>query len=40
MAADNAINIGRIRDIKTQPNTGKLFILSDDGSLWKMEKNN
>ena len=33
-------NIGRIRDIKTQPNTGKLFFLSDDGSLWKMEKNN
>ena len=33
-------NIGRIRDIKIQPNTGKLFFLSDDGSLWKMEKNN
>ena len=31
-------NIGRIRDIKIQPNTGKLFLLSDDGSLWKMEK--
>ena len=31
-------NIGRIRDIKIQPNTGKLFFLSDDGSLWKMEK--
>ena len=33
-------NIGRIRDIKIQPNTGKLFFLSDDGSLWQMEKNN
>ncbi len=33
-------NIGRIRDIKIQPNTGKFFFLSDDGSLWKMEKNN
>ena len=31
--------IGRIRDIKIQPNTGKLFFLSSDG-LWKMEKNN
>ena len=33
-------NIGRIRDVKIQPNTGKLFFLSDDGYLWKMEKNN
>ena len=33
-------NIGRIRDVKIQPNTGKLFFLSDNGSLWKMEKNN
>ena len=33
-------NIGRIRDVKIQPNTGKLFFLSDDGNLWKMEKNN
>ena len=33
-------NIGRIRDIKIQPYTGKLFFLSDNGSLWKMEKNN
>jgi len=31
-------NIGRIRDIKIQPNTGKLFFLSDEGSLWQMEK--
>ena len=30
--------IGRIRDIQVQPNTGKLFFLSDNGSLWKMEK--
>ena len=33
-------NIGRIRDVKIQPNTGKLFFLSDEGSLWQMEKNN
>ncbi len=31
-------NIGRIRDIKIQPDTGKLFFLSDDGSLWQMKK--
>ena len=31
-------NIGRIRDVKIQPNTGKLIFLSDDGYLWKMEK--
>jgi len=30
--------IGRIRDIQIQPNTGKLFFLSDKGSLWKLEK--
>jgi quinoprotein glucose dehydrogenase len=29
--------IGRIRDIQIQPNTSKLFFLSDEGSLWKME---
>jgi|TARA_Y100000590_G_scaffold431464_1_gene546301 glucose/arabinose dehydrogenase len=30
--------IGRIRDIKIQKETGKIFLLSDSGSLWKMEK--
>ena len=30
--------IGRIRDIQIQPDTGKLFFLSDKGFLWKMEK--
>jgi len=30
--------IGRVRDIQVQPNTGKLFLLSDNGSLWKLEK--
>ena len=30
--------IGRIRDIQIQPGTGKLFFLSDEGYLWKMEK--
>tara|TARA_B100001123_G_C15247747_1_gene1001564 strand:+ start:249 stop:1352 length:1104 start_codon:yes stop_codon:yes gene_type:complete len=31
--------IGRIRDIKTQKGSGKIFLLSDSGSLWKMENN-
>ena len=30
--------IGRIRDIQVQPYTGKIFFLSDNGSLWKMDK--
>ena len=30
--------IGRIRDIKIQNNTGDLFMLSDNGSLWRMYK--
>ena len=30
--------IGRIRDIQIQPDTGKLFFLSDKGTLWKMEQ--
>ena len=30
--------IGRIRDIKIHKDTGKIFFLTDDGSLWKMEK--
>ena len=30
--------IGRIRDIQIQNNTGKIFMLTDNGSLWKMEK--
>ena len=30
--------IGRIRDIQIQPSSGKLFLLSSSGSLWKLEK--
>ncbi len=31
-------NIGRIRDIKIQKETGDLYLLSDNGSLWRMFK--
>ena len=31
-------NIGRIRDIKIQNQTGNIFLLTDEGSLWKMYK--
>ena len=31
-------NIGRIRDIKIQKDTGDLFMLSDNGELWRMYK--
>ena len=30
--------IGRIRDIKIQKETGEIYLLSDDGSLWRMYK--
>ena len=30
--------IGRIRDIKIHQETGDLFMLSDNGSLWRMYK--
>ncbi len=30
--------IGRIRDIKVQKNTGDIFMISDNGSLWRMYK--
>ncbi len=30
--------IGRIRDIKIQKNTGDLFMISDNGSLWRIYK--
>ena len=30
--------IGRIRDIKIHKSTGKIFFLTDNGYLWKMEK--
>tara|TARA_A100000164_G_C21923363_1_gene781782 strand:- start:650 stop:1711 length:1062 start_codon:yes stop_codon:yes gene_type:complete len=31
-------NIGRIRDIKIQKDTGDIFMISDNGSLWRMHK--
>jgi quinoprotein glucose dehydrogenase len=31
-------NIGRIRDIKVENSTGKIFLLTDQGSLWRMSK--
>ena len=31
-------NIGRIRDIEIQENTGKIFLLTDQGSIWKLQK--
>ena len=31
-------NIGRIRDIEIQENTGKIFLLTDDGSIWRLQK--
>jgi quinoprotein glucose dehydrogenase len=31
-------NIGRIRDIKIQKKTGDIFMLSDNGELWRMYK--
>tara|TARA_B100001057_G_scaffold496656_1_gene598672 strand:+ start:10430 stop:11497 length:1068 start_codon:yes stop_codon:yes gene_type:complete len=31
-------NIGRIRDIEIEKATGKIFLLTDQGSLWKLSK--
>jgi len=31
-------DIGRIRDIEIDKLTGKLFLLSDDGEIWRLEK--
>jgi len=30
--------IGRIRDIEIQENTGKILLLTDEGSIWKLQK--
>ena len=30
--------IGRIRDIEIQENTGKIFLLTDSGSIWRLQK--
>ena len=31
-------NIGRIRDIEIQESTGKIFLITDDGSIWRLQK--
>ncbi len=31
-------NIGRIRDIEIENNSGQIFLLTDQGSLWKLSK--
>ena len=31
-------NIGRIRDIKIQNETGDLYMISDNGDLWRVYK--
>jgi len=31
-------SIGRIRDIEIQKNSGKIFLLSDKGSIWRLQK--
>ena len=31
-------NIGRIRDIKIQKESGELYMMSDNGELWSMFK--
>ena len=30
--------IGRIRDIEIQESTGKIFLLTDQGSIWTLQK--
>ena len=30
--------IGRIRDIEIQENTGRIFLLTEEGSIWRLEK--
>ncbi len=31
-------SIGRLRDIEIQQETGKIFLLTDEGSIWKLQK--
>ena len=31
-------NIGRIRDIEIQESSGIIFLLTDEGSIWKLQK--
>jgi quinoprotein glucose dehydrogenase len=30
--------IGRIRDIEIQKSTGKIFLITDQGSIWMLQK--
>ena len=30
--------IGRIRDIEIQEDTGKIFLITDQGSIWRLSK--
>ena len=30
--------IGRIRDIEIQKSTGKIFLLTDQGSIWRLQR--
>ena len=30
--------IGRIRDIEIERKTGKIFLITDDGSIWRLQK--
>ena len=31
-------SIGRIRDIEIQKSTGKIFLLTDEGLIWRLQK--
>jgi quinoprotein glucose dehydrogenase len=31
-------DIGRIRDIEIQESTGTIFLLTDEGSIWRLQK--
>ena len=31
-------NIGRIRDIEIQESTGIIFLLTDEGAIWRLQK--
>ena len=30
--------IGRIRDIEIQESSGKIFLITDEGSIWRLQK--
>ena len=31
-------NIGRIRDIEIQEDTGKIYLITDQGSIWRLSR--